>query len=489
MKLRKSAISRPKRRSSGAGAMAWRMKSKGVQQHRGYHARQGLFTLQQELGNDQVLRLLGMGGERDNKDTALNVAMPSHPAECEADRIAGDFTNKGTSKHIARQKLVGSAAPVADTFDKPALGAGHALAPGERQHYENRVGVNLKAARFHTGEQASTLANNLNARAFTVGQHMVFGRNEYSPGTARGEQLITHELVHVAQHSNSMVNSMGGGAPIMRTPKSESSDPTFARIQPPLFNLLGTQIPGPEVYRSAIGISATLYFGQDDFLIMDSANLQALQQLAEELRFMYKPTVIVDGHASGEGKADYNERLSELRRQTAIALLNAKANPDTSFDGKPYGELNPAVAETAQDSTELEHQRARNRRVEIVILPVPTLGAGKPINLGLTGIPPLQPNPGAFTLDEPPPLKPRTFSIAGAAEEKFDDFMNKVLKGVGIDPDTTVGGLIKLGTKAAAEKGLETALDEALDQSSLNDTAKKALKTSIKAGIQVKFEF
>ena len=37
------------------------------------------------------------------------------------------------------------------------------------------------------------------ARAFTLGQDIVFGAGEYAPDTGEGTRLLAHELVHVVQ--------------------------------------------------------------------------------------------------------------------------------------------------------------------------------------------------------------------------------------------------------------------------------------------------
>lgn len=41
----------------------------------------------------------------------------------------------------------------------------------------------------------------MNARAFTVGNHIVFGASEYAPHAAAQQRLLAHELVHVVQQS------------------------------------------------------------------------------------------------------------------------------------------------------------------------------------------------------------------------------------------------------------------------------------------------
>jgi hypothetical protein len=60
----------------------------------------------------------------------------------------------------------------------------------------------VSSAHIHTGPVAAQLAEGLNARAVTVGQNIVFGRNEYSPNAARGRALLAHELTHVRQQTN-----------------------------------------------------------------------------------------------------------------------------------------------------------------------------------------------------------------------------------------------------------------------------------------------
>lgn len=52
---------------------------------------------------------------------------------------------------------------------------------------------------IHTGAQASEAARSVNAKAFTVGSHVAFGKGEYSPDSMEGRKLLAHELTHTAQ--------------------------------------------------------------------------------------------------------------------------------------------------------------------------------------------------------------------------------------------------------------------------------------------------
>jgi hypothetical protein len=53
--------------------------------------------------------------------------------------------------------------------------------------------------RIHTGPRAAGLAADLDARAFTTGDHIFFGAGEYAPRTESGALLLGHELAHAAQ--------------------------------------------------------------------------------------------------------------------------------------------------------------------------------------------------------------------------------------------------------------------------------------------------
>ncbi len=68
--------------------------------------------------------------------------------------------------------------------------------------YESRFGQDFKNVRVHTDSKAAESAHDLNARAYTVGQDIVFGTGQYSPMTGAGSRLLAHELAHVVQQRN-----------------------------------------------------------------------------------------------------------------------------------------------------------------------------------------------------------------------------------------------------------------------------------------------
>ncbi len=77
--------------------------------------------------------------------------------------------------------------------------SGSPLPASERRFFESRLGSDLSEVRLHTNGDAAGAAASIHARAFTLGEDIVFGKGEYRPGTADGRKLLAHELAHVEQ--------------------------------------------------------------------------------------------------------------------------------------------------------------------------------------------------------------------------------------------------------------------------------------------------
>lgn len=76
---------------------------------------------------------------------------------------------------------------------------GRPLDTPTRNFMESRFGRDFGDVRLHTGKQATASAEAINARAYTVGQHIVFGRGRHASGAAANTRLLAHELTHVVQ--------------------------------------------------------------------------------------------------------------------------------------------------------------------------------------------------------------------------------------------------------------------------------------------------
>jgi Domain of unknown function (DUF4157) len=63
----------------------------------------------------------------------------------------------------------------------------------------SRFQFDFGRVRIHSDTQAAESAKQVGARAYTVGQHVVFGAGRYRPATDTGNKLLAHELTHVVQ--------------------------------------------------------------------------------------------------------------------------------------------------------------------------------------------------------------------------------------------------------------------------------------------------
>lgn len=84
---------------------------------------------------------------------------------------------------------------------------GQPLDHATRAYMDPRFGHDFNRVRIHADSKAAESARAVNALAYTVGQNVVFGEGQYTPGTRAGRQLLAHELVHVMQQSNSSIHS------------------------------------------------------------------------------------------------------------------------------------------------------------------------------------------------------------------------------------------------------------------------------------------
>jgi hypothetical protein len=60
-------------------------------------------------------------------------------------------------------------------------------------------GHDFSRVRVHADPIAQESARSIHARAYTVGEHVVFGNGQYVPDTQSGQRLLAHELAHVVQ--------------------------------------------------------------------------------------------------------------------------------------------------------------------------------------------------------------------------------------------------------------------------------------------------
>ncbi|WP_054692606.1 eCIS core domain-containing protein [Geotalea toluenoxydans] len=113
-----------------------------------------------------------------------------------------------------------------------SMSGGKPLPHGVRSFMEPRFRADFSNVRIHTGESSAKLNRQLNAQAFTVGNHVFFGKDRFRPESGDGKELIAHELTHTVQQGGTL---------------QRSGDPTISQTSPPMVQRL-FGVPSPLNY-------------------------------------------------------------------------------------------------------------------------------------------------------------------------------------------------------------------------------------------------
>jgi uncharacterized protein DUF4157 len=166
--------------------------------------------------------------------TKLAIHLPGDPFEQEADRVADGVcapparsAGSGSPPHVQHftGQAIGGATTAPASVERVLADPGRPLDSGIRHDMEERIRGDFSRVRVHAGRVAEQSAGDVNARAYTVGDDIVFGSGRFAPDTLEGRHLLAHELTHVAQQN--------GSPPARPVPhRALTSDFTTAGIAP-----------------------------------------------------------------------------------------------------------------------------------------------------------------------------------------------------------------------------------------------------------------
>jgi Domain of unknown function (DUF4157) len=129
-------------------------------------------------------------------------------ADCEQGRPCAGAAE---TLQVARRP---SAVAAAEVHAVVRGGGGQLLDERIRAEMEARLGGDFSSVRIHTGAAAARSAAGVRARAYTVGDAVVFGAGGYAPATTEGRRTLAHELVHVQQQRRGPVTGTDAGGGI-----------------------------------------------------------------------------------------------------------------------------------------------------------------------------------------------------------------------------------------------------------------------------------
>jgi hypothetical protein len=152
-------------------------------------------------------------GETTDTDVAqakLEVSQPGDPYELEADRVAehvmrmadpdgSPWPSVTAGTVAARRKETGPGLHATEEAVAATRSSGQPLDARTRAFMEPRFGFDFSRVRIHADAEAAAAARSINARAYTIGQDVVFDAGRFSPQSSEGRRLLAHELTHVVQ--------------------------------------------------------------------------------------------------------------------------------------------------------------------------------------------------------------------------------------------------------------------------------------------------
>ncbi|GAB4115148.1 MAG: hypothetical protein OHK0050_20200 [Roseiflexaceae bacterium] len=190
-------------------------------------AQHPIITLQQQVGNAQIARMLAQRDAIPEEEELLqgkhdpSIAQRESAPE-EEELLQGMHDPSIAQRHSDHEDLqakpeVGlEGGPVSDGVANQInsmRGQGSSLSDSMRNSMEQSFGTSFEDVRVHTGTESSALNQRISARAFTTGNDIFLGQQ----ASASDHSLMAHELTHVVQQ-----RSMSGGGPMTVGPAGDS---------------------------------------------------------------------------------------------------------------------------------------------------------------------------------------------------------------------------------------------------------------------------
>ena len=149
---------------------------------------------------------------------------------------------------------------------------------------EPRFGHDFSQVRVYNDTPAAKSAKAVNAQAYTLGNHIVFGQQKYTPESWEGLHLLAHELTHVVQQRHTAAPLSRGRCSQLRLIIVSTLTASVNRICPirtlwPDFKSL----PLNQLIKYRYRVSDYAVIDFIDQLINEHLNAQTLDQLFEYL--------------------------------------------------------------------------------------------------------------------------------------------------------------------------------------------------------------
>lgn len=245
------------------------------------------------------------------------------------------------------------------------LGQPGAPLPAEvRRRLEAAVNANLGHVHVHTGAAANAAAAAVGARAFAVGDELVFADGAYAPGTEAGEWLLAHEATHAARHRGEATEAAESEASAIADAhvgtRRRSADPEHRLAIEQMLRDAGVAVGSEDVDRLAIQFGDGLAITRWSLGAENQNAVAHVARLVEHARGHQCPTGCE--HPAHVEKLDAATRKT-VENTTGIALGDVIVQRDAAMAADHLGETTGNVIRLAPGLPGAEDPLGRQVRV------------------------------------------------------------------------------------------------------------------------------
>jgi hypothetical protein len=232
--------------------------------------------------------------------------------------------------------------------EEARTGPGQPLEAGTQAQMEARFGRDFSQVRIHTGPGAADAARAVHAKAYTVGQDVVFAEGQYAPGSASGRGLLAHELAHTVQQRGMT------GAP----PSPEPGGPQETSAAMAARQIAGGGTVSCAMPACGVGLSRSPEPDRFENAFDDQELAAELSRIGERMQTPHYP--------GRDGDVRWHETLQEeaTRRAKARGVAPPAGMPAPSGDPARDAAVAEAYAELARMDAEEKQEQEKEAAAE-----------------------------------------------------------------------------------------------------------------------------
>ncbi len=152
----------------------------------------------EEPHESHSLRKENVRGILAGRSFSAKLGAADDPAESQADSLANAALSKSISASATAESTASQTA-TSSLKNRP-------LSTAERNFFEPRFSTDFSGVRLNYSSESSSLARQVNARAFTLGSDIHFSNPSINFNSDSGRKTLAHELAHVVQNKRTSSN-------------------------------------------------------------------------------------------------------------------------------------------------------------------------------------------------------------------------------------------------------------------------------------------